>query len=47
MHIRRAAFGEAKVHSLGTVDDDYDDALAEITIGLFRTECFRTRTSAP
>ena len=28
--------------SIGTVGDSYDNALAETTIGLYKTECIRT-----
>ena len=36
-----AVFLEGMVPSIGTVGDAYDNALAETTIGLYKTECIR------
>ena len=41
VHYTEAVFLEGMVPSIGTVGDAYDNALAETTIGLYKTECIR------
>ncbi|MHB1166762.1 MAG: IS3 family transposase [Candidatus Nanopelagicales bacterium] len=41
IHFGEALLLEGLVPSIGTVADAYDNALAETTIGLFKTECYR------
>jgi len=41
VHFAETLLIEGLVPSIGTVADAYDNALAETTIGLFKTECFR------
>ena len=42
IHFGETLLLEGLVPSIGTVGDAYDNALAETTIGLFKTECYRT-----
>lgn len=41
IHFAETLLIEGLVPSIGTVGDAYDNALAETTIGLFKTECYR------
>jgi putative transposase len=42
VHFGQTLFLAALTPSIGSVDDAYDNALAETTIGLYKTECVRT-----
>lgn len=41
VHFGQTLFLEGLVPSIGTIGDAYDNALAETTIGLYKTECIR------
>ncbi|MBU6280365.1 MAG: integrase core domain-containing protein [Actinomycetales bacterium] len=41
VHFGQTLLMEGLVPSIGSVGDAYDNALAETTIGLFKTECYR------
>jgi transposase InsO family protein len=41
IHFSETLLLEGLVPSIGSVGDAYDNALAETTIGLFKTECYR------
>jgi len=41
VHVTETLMLEGLTPSIGTVGDAYDNALAETTIGLYKTECIR------